>query len=200
MNAGVTSERVYDALKLRLLSGEILPGTRLEPATFAELLVSSVTPVRDALHRLAGEHIVEMRPTEGFQLPFVTEPGLRDLLAWNADLLHLALRHWSNAEPPQREDLVFTDYAGGLRVLFAAIAGRSGNVELGRHIEAASDRLTAARNAESRQLPDPAGELTELAAVLIEGDARAIGRRIAAHHRLCAKFVPATVRAIYEAC
>ncbi|PJI87185.1 GntR family transcriptional regulator [Sphingomonas koreensis] len=196
MNAGVTSERIYDAIKARLLSGEILPGTRLEPAAFAELVGSSVTPVRDALHRLAGEHIVEMRPAEGFQLPFVTEPGLRDLLAWNADLLRLALRRRQNAEPPP-PDFAFDDYVGGIRALFATIAGRSGNIELARHIESASDRLTPARHAESRLLPDPAGELAALAAVLSEGDAHTVGGRIAAYHRQCAKHVPAIVRALY---
>jgi len=42
MNAGVTSERVYDALKARLLGGGVLPGERLEPKKPANLLASSV--------------------------------------------------------------------------------------------------------------------------------------------------------------
>lgn len=151
MNAGVTSERVYDALKARLLGGTMLPGARLEPKKLAALLASSVTPVRDALHRLAGEQIVEMRAAEGFQLPLVTEPGLRELFHWNQELLRLALRRWPatpttpttpDEPPPAAGD---TDH---VRALFAAIAARSGFAELARQVEAASDRLAVARIAE----------------------------------------------------
>jgi DNA-binding transcriptional MocR family regulator len=198
MNAGVTSERIYDALKTRLLSGDILPGERLEPAAFAELLGSSATPVRDALHRLAGEHIVEMRPAEGFQLPFVTEPALRDLLAWNADLLRLALRRWPARRPADRANLMARDPGGGIRTLFGAIVARAGNVELDRHIEAASDRLATARVAETRVLSGTAGEMSEIRRAARTGDVKAIGRRVAAYHRRRVTSVPAIVQAIYR--
>lgn len=204
MNAGVTSERVYDALKARLLSGDVLPGERLEPSAYAEALGSSVTPVRDALHRLAGEHIVEMRPAEGFQLPFVTELALRDLLGWNGTLLRLALRQWSGSGPgprsalPQDTEPAAEDYAGGIRSLFGVIAARSGHAEFARHIAAASDRLAAARIAESKILPDPAGDLGDLAAVMAGGEALSVARSIAAYHRHRIHLVPVIVQAIYR--
>ena len=94
MNAGATADRVYEAIKRLLLSGEILPGDRLDPARFADQFHSSKTPVRDALHRLSGERLVDTRPGEGFHMPMVTEPGLRDLYIWNASLLRLMLAVW----------------------------------------------------------------------------------------------------------
>lgn len=198
MNAGATSERVYDALKRQLLSGKIAPGDRIEPAIFADMLASSVTPVRDALHRLTGEQIVEMRPADGFHLPLVTEPGLRDLLAWNAALLALALRRSPGhalSEPP---DIDLHDYAGGLRAISIAIANRSENLEVRHQVEAANDRLEAARSIEGRMLPDPASELVTLSSALQDGDGRTIGRRLARHHRQSLQLVPRVVRTMYE--
>ena len=62
MNSGPTSERVYGALRERILANVFAPGARLDPAVLASELASSVTPVRDALHLLAGEQLVEVRP------------------------------------------------------------------------------------------------------------------------------------------
>lgn len=55
----VTFGRVYAAIKQQLLEGAFRPGERIEPAILSDELGASVTPVRDALHRLAGERLVE---------------------------------------------------------------------------------------------------------------------------------------------
>lgn len=198
MNAGVTSERVYEALKARLLAGDVLPGERLEPKKLAARLASSVSPVRDALHRLAGEHIVEMRTAEGFQLPLVTEPALRDLIQWNGELLRIALRRWPVAPPRELEPQSPEDYAARLRALFGLIAARSGLAELGRQVEAASDRLNVSRLAEGQVAPDAGVDLAEIAALIEAGDARSIARRIDLYHRQRMALVPAIVEAIYR--
>src|SRR3546814_20892343 len=75
-------ERVYDAIKQRIMAHEFRPGDRLDPAVLAELLASSVTPGRDALHMLAGEGLVEARTSGGFHLPSIDEPGPEDVSAW----------------------------------------------------------------------------------------------------------------------
>lgn len=198
MNAGVTSERVYEALKARLLGGEVLPGERVEPKKLASLLASSVTPVRDALHRLAGEQVVEMRTAEGFQLPLVTEPGLRDLFSWNNELLRLALRRWPAGAPASRETPLGDSNGDNVRALFGAIAARSGSAELARQVEATSDRLAAARTAERRVLPPIADELADLSASISEGDAPPVARRVAAYHRRRLAHISAIVEAMYR--
>jgi len=198
MNAGVTSERVYEALKARLLAGTVPPGERLEPKKLAALLASSVSPVRDALHRLAGEHIVEMRTAEGFQLPLVTEPALRDLIQWNGELLRIALRRWPAAPPSDIQTRPPEDYAARLRTLFGLVATRSGLAELGRQVEAASDRLTVSRIAEGRVAPDAPRDIADIAAAIEAGDARSIARRIDLYHRQRMALVPAIVEAIYR--
>src|SRR3546814_2721046 len=100
MNSGHTAERVYDAIKQRIMAHEFRPGDRLDPAVLAELLASSVTPVRDALHMLAGEGLVEARTSGGFHLPSIDEPGLEDLYAWAGEVAALAIRAWPRGKPP----------------------------------------------------------------------------------------------------
>ena len=65
MSPGPIFERVYLALKAQVTSGAFAPGDRLEPAALGEALNASITPVRDALHRLVGERIVEAPRNEG---------------------------------------------------------------------------------------------------------------------------------------
>jgi tetratricopeptide (TPR) repeat protein len=84
-----TFERVYAAIKEQLRRGLHRPGDRLEPALLSEQHNASVTPVRDALHRLTGERLVEAPRHEGFRVPVITEGTLRHLYAWHRDLLRL---------------------------------------------------------------------------------------------------------------
>src|SRR5690349_3688178 len=91
MTSPGTFERVYAAIKQRLREGVYRPGERLEPALLAEELNASVTPVRDALHRLTGERLVETPRHEGFRVPMMTEPLLRFLYGWHLALLLLAV-------------------------------------------------------------------------------------------------------------
>ncbi|MBW8842725.1 MAG: GntR family transcriptional regulator [Sphingomonadales bacterium] len=198
MNAGQTSERVYDALKERLLSGDVLPGDRLEPAFYADALGSSATPVRDALHRLVGEHLVDMRLAEGFFLPLVTEPGLRSLYMWNLEILRIALRLWTRSAPsplPARQEQAQGESA---RDVFARIAVLSGNSEIVRSIAAANDRLATARVAETRTLPPIHLDLSELRLALYQADIKSAARHVIGYHRTCVGYVPQIVQAIYN--
>ena len=86
-----TFERVYAAIKQRLRQGAYRPGERLEPALLSDELNARVTPVRDALHRLTGERLVDAPRHEGFRAPMLTETTLRHLYLWHRDLLLLAV-------------------------------------------------------------------------------------------------------------
>ncbi|WP_204348796.1 GntR family transcriptional regulator, partial [Klebsiella pneumoniae] len=54
---GATFERVYHELKRMLAEDELPPGSPIEPARIGEQIASSITPIRDALHRLTGERL-----------------------------------------------------------------------------------------------------------------------------------------------
>lgn len=197
MNPGATSERVFDALKREIVSGERTPGTKLEPAALAEQLNSSVTPVRDALHRLAGAHLVELRASEGFYLPFVTEPGLRDLYAWNAELARLLVRSWPSQRPPLKADNLPADIGCATAAFFELFVVPANNREHAHQMVFANDRLAAPRAAERRVFEDLELELRTLAVALDNEPASKVIKLVAAYHRRRLHAAPAIVRALY---
>lgn len=197
MNAGTTAERVYAATKQLVLSGRIHPGERIDPTLVAGEVLSSVTPVRDALHRLVGERLVETRPTEGFHLPLVTEAGMRDLLRWHADLLRLALRRSSGSAIVLSAPGEGTDRLDETQYLFAAIAARSADTNLIHAVGAANDRLRTSRHAENGILTGLDDELAALERTASQGDDRGLLHGLRQYHRRRQSMVPRLVVALY---
>jgi DNA-binding GntR family transcriptional regulator len=185
MSPGTTFERVYRALKEQLGSGRFRPGDPLEPRALSDALNSSITPVRDALHRLVGERLVESPRGSGFRTPIVTELALRNLYAWNQTLLLIGVAG------PARGPTGWGGFLENLpsptprriETLFAAIAGRSGNPEHVEAIAALSDRLRPTRVAESTVLDKIEDELARMELQLACGDVQALKRSIRAYHR-----------------
>lgn len=68
-------EWVEDQLRRALLNGDLRPGERLLTAQLAERFQVSPTPLREALHRFAGEGLVEFVPQRGAR---VTELSPKD--------------------------------------------------------------------------------------------------------------------------
>jgi DNA-binding transcriptional MocR family regulator len=85
-------ERSYGMLRDMLRVGGLAPGARLDANRLAEEIGVSMTPVRDALNRLAGEQLVDASAGDGFHVPRLTETGLRHLYEWNAAILSMAVR------------------------------------------------------------------------------------------------------------
>jgi len=198
MNAGATADRVYDAIKHRLLSGAILPGERLDPARFADAFHSSKTPVRDALHRLSGERLVDTRPGEGFHMPMVTEPSLRDLYIWNASLLRLMIAVWPRDAAERCRANLPVDVARTPDALFAVFAARTGNDEFIRQLAAANDRLATARAAETMVLSGLEAEAQSFALALDRAPHARIVQAVATYHRRRLRAVADLVRAMYR--
>jgi DNA-binding FadR family transcriptional regulator len=196
MNSGATADRVYDALKRRLLSGALVPGQKLEPAPLAEDLISSVTPVRDALNRLIGERIVETRAGSGYHLALVHEPDLRDLYAWNTQLLIDAIRWWPSGQASAAA--ASGEQVAATRDLFDGFATRTGNAELVAAIGSANDRLNAARVAEAMVLDETGSELEAIASAIRQNSRAEIGRLIRIYHRRRLFAVPTIVRSLYR--
>ena len=197
MNPGMTSERVFAGLKRDILSGVLPPGTKLEPASLAEQLNSSVTPVRDALHRLAGARLVEMRTSEGFYLPLTTEPGLHDLYAWNAGLVRLLVRSWSGQRISLKADELPADIGRATMAFFNLFVGATGNREHVYQMDLANDRLAAPRAAERHVFDDLESELRGLAVAFDNDPTGELLKRVVAYHRRRLHAVAAIVRALY---
>lgn len=103
------AEKSYDYLRQKLSAGEFPPGKRLVNRTLADEIGVSVIPVREAIHRLASEGLVDHVPGAG---AFVRKPNRQDLD--NLYVLRDALESCAAAEaarnitPEQLEELEYT--------------------------------------------------------------------------------------------
>jgi DNA-binding GntR family transcriptional regulator len=70
------AEKSYDYIRQKLSGGEFQPGKRLVNRTLADEIGVSVIPVREAIHRLASEGLVDHVPGAG---AFVRKPDRQDL-------------------------------------------------------------------------------------------------------------------------
>ena len=193
MNAGTTAERVYDSLKRTLANGSFAPGARLEPARLAQELSSSATPIRDALNRLAGERLIEMRPSDGFHIPRLNEIGLRDLYRWNEVLARTALHMSRKSEPTGGHHIAPIDAAD----LFGFIAASSGSGEIVSQVASANARLAYVRHVESSIIEDTADEIGGIATAFWQ---RSISTRmlIQQYHKSRLAIVPTIIELIFQ--
>ncbi len=200
MNSGHTAERVFEVLKARILDREFRPGERLDPAHLASTLAASVTPVRDALHLLTGEGLVESRPGGGFHLPSLDEPALRDRYEWAVELLTLALRNRGHSiKLPCPLELANGSIASRIADLFLLIARNSRNGEHWCAVERLNARLHAVRLVEPGVLADAREELAELEEAMRAGARDRIRRLLQIYHRRRVRAAAEIVRALYRA-
>ncbi len=198
MNSGATSERVYDALKGRILSGEFRPAARLDPSSLADTLAASVTPVRDALHRLTGEGLVVTRTSDGFHMPGVHEPGLRDLYGWSAQLIAIGLGARQSVATPPALPAATIPLVDRAAQLFIAIVRRSANAEHQRAIGSVNDRLHTARLVEPEILGDGEAELQALHAAWLAAELGHLRRLVRSYHQRRSRSVAEIVRRLYQ--
>lgn len=153
MSPGATMERVYLDLKSRVVSGVYPPGTRLDPRQLARSLNASATPVRDALHRLSGERVVDSWHQEGFRQPVMIEADLAELYEWGGMLLGLALKG-RNPDPGVAVGLhelpESGSYTDGIESLLRVVAIGCANRELRYAIVNFIERSSVFRAVEER--------------------------------------------------
>lgn len=186
MSPGVTFERVYNELKRMLAEGELAPGTPIEPALIGKRIASSITPIRDALHRLTGERIVEAPNHNGFRAALLTEAGLRDLYSWNAQLLGLAIRLRptdASISATAPEQFGAEEVGAHTAARFVELAGLAGSGELVRSVQQLNDRLAPYRRAEASLLSGLMEEYGALSVCFEKSDSRQFLSWIAKYHR-----------------
>ena len=83
-------EIVYDQLKLEILEGKILPGTRMMEISLADRLGVSRTPVREAIRKLEKDGLVVIEPRRGAYASDVSISEMVDTMKVRAGLEALA--------------------------------------------------------------------------------------------------------------
>ena len=69
------ADRVYDAIYAAVIDHRLVPGSRLREEELAQTFAVSRTLVRQALHKLAQDGVITLRPNKGAMVP---EPTRRD--------------------------------------------------------------------------------------------------------------------------
>ena len=197
-----TFERVYAAIKERLRSGVYRPGEKLEPAVLAEELNASVTPVRDALHRLTGERLVEAPRHEGFRVPMLTETMLRHLYAWQHDLLLLAIlgRRPPASQPelpPETSDRG-TALHERCNAAFLALARSTGNPEHLIALATLTERIEPVQRLEDALLDAAEEESAGIVEAIAGGDRKLLRKALLHYHRRRERIVPEVISRLLE--
>lgn len=189
-------EPTYDSIKLCLMEGRWPMGLRLEAAKLADSFGVSITPVRDSLNRLYGEHMVDFVAGDGFRVPHFDEARLRDLLGLNRTLIAAALDRKISLTSSGGDGT--SDIADQTADLFLTIARRSSNDALISSVRSISDQLHFARNLETSVFEQVEEELSELRNALRGGStARTLLKGLVSryHERRLAQ-VPELIRAM----
>jgi DNA-binding GntR family transcriptional regulator len=86
------AELAIDAIRARLRAGQLVPGQRIIGSELAEELGISRIPVREAIHRLTGEGLIELDRNRSPRIRPVTARDLADMLHLMAALGTLGIR------------------------------------------------------------------------------------------------------------
>jgi GntR family carbon starvation induced transcriptional regulator len=87
------STDIVDRIRGEILKGTMLPGVRLSPDDLRTRYDVSLTPVREALMRLAAEGLVVAEDQRGFRVAPVSRENLIEVSELRRSLECLALRH-----------------------------------------------------------------------------------------------------------
>lgn len=117
-----------EQLREALLNGELKPGERLLTAQLSERFQVSPTPLREALHRFAGEGLVEFIPQRGARVAELSINDSRELIELRSLLEPACISHAiAHGTPAWRSALA------------AAIADLSSKLSARKHVVAASE-------------------------------------------------------------
>ena len=178
-------DRVFQAIKARLIAYEFPPGERIYLEPIAESLGVSTTPVREAMNRLAERDLVIKAENKGFYAMTLTEERVRGYYELTRSLLVIGLEasppsveHSMRHDPATAQILtrlnrreiadvtVLARYAGEV---FNAIAAVTGNEATRHAVEMANDHLFFVRTIECRHIPLIQTELRGLCEFILSG-------------------------------
>jgi DNA-binding GntR family transcriptional regulator len=91
---GSNVDRIYEALRRKILSLSLEPGRKIDEAALVKEFGVSRTPVRECLVRLASEGLVVLLPNRGSQVAPFDLASLRDYLE-AIDLCQRAATSWA---------------------------------------------------------------------------------------------------------
>lgn len=185
----LAAERTYRNIKRDIMAGRYRPGSPFNLQRLADEFGTSITPVRDSIHRLVGERLLAVHPGGGFHLPALSVQELRELYHWHEQLIRLALHGRASGDDfsdlPERPAVPSSDEALVVWTasFFALVAKVSGNREVIQAVTNAAERLSLPRLRETTLIKAVGDELDTLASLARTGRTTAMRGAIREYHR-----------------
>ncbi|SHM66115.1 transcriptional regulator, GntR family [Sphingobium sp. YR657] len=184
-------ERIYRGIKADYLDGRFVVGQRIDMTMIADRHRVSLTPVRDAMHRLAGEELMEAHMDGGFRILIPDRERLFHLYAWNAHHIQSAVNASTEdalvrnmaefaANPLPPSDLLRVHHVAAF---FHALVTATGNLEYAAAVERSNERLAYVRLAEMSYFRRPDRELAQLVNPVTNNVHLNLRRRLWSYHR-----------------
>jgi DNA-binding transcriptional MocR family regulator len=195
------ADHVYRQLKHDVMHGRFPPTAILNVRQIATEIGVSISPVRDAMERLAGERLVIVRAGGGFQAPATDEVTLRDLYHWHGHLARWATLgsqgiplpcslSSGNVEDRWRSDEAIVE---ATFAFFLAVASAAGSAEHSQALRSAGERLFAFRLWEGQLIQNRSDELLRLIELAAPGRTLKLRNAISTYHRRRIRVAPALV-------
>jgi GntR family transcriptional regulator, rspAB operon transcriptional repressor len=100
-DSGTIRKKVYAQLRDQILRGEIGPQERLIETKIAQEIGTSRTPVREALHNLEVEGLIESIPRVGYRVRFLNPAEVEEICAIRATIEAMAASWAMNKAHPK---------------------------------------------------------------------------------------------------
>jgi DNA-binding GntR family transcriptional regulator len=194
--------RAYAALKSRIVSGALSPGTMLSERQLAQSLKMSKTPVHAALERLEAEGLVTVTAQQGIVVHAISPEEIADHFELREALETFVVRRLAGKLTAAQSSSLRRNLADHRRALrqgdiaehvridsefHLLLCECYGNQEITRAMGQIRDKLHRVMHHISTRFPDRmSGALIEheaIVAALLSGDGRAASAQIAAHLR-----------------
>lgn len=95
-------EMVYEELKMEILTGGIVPGTRMMEVELAEEMGVSRTPIREAIRKLEKEGLVTIEPRRGAYASKISTEDIVEILEVRQELEGLAAYFAASRMTPEQ--------------------------------------------------------------------------------------------------
>ncbi|NLD19520.1 MAG: GntR family transcriptional regulator [Clostridiales bacterium] len=95
-------EMVYEELKMQILTGAIVPGTRMMEVELADEMGVSRTPIREAIRKLEKEGLVVIEPRRGAYASQISTEDMVEILEVRQNMEGLAAYFAASRMTPQQ--------------------------------------------------------------------------------------------------
>lgn len=155
-----SSPEIYTTLRQMILESELAPGSRVTESELAAKFRVSRTPIREALHRLEVEGLLEIRPKQGCFIRPVDIEKIGNYYAVRVALETMAIElacelmpddelkrlaeYWNPAKRPRRIDAV-DEIKTAEEAFHVTLAEHSGNPVLADYLRDVNDHIRVIR-------------------------------------------------------